>query len=342
MKKIILMCGLAATLFSCAKEKHSEPLVSADPVDVVLNIEADAFGAETKATPTTEPGSELENKIHSIEVYAFNNNEKLVGYKLVDYTSSESKENITISVVPGTSRFYALANNHRKFGIKGIDNLSTLLAKSDTLQSAWAIQASGIPMFGYTSNIGLSQSGSTHSIKLKRNLARIDVMKITNKTEDVLASNPIVVNEIWLSNIVGSYMVDGSYSGALWYTKIGGGNTPYTARAEFHRNVAQTLASGESYTTPLYLYAGPNTNTNVAPQTWAEAATYFNLRCTIVGNTYDFKFKLPALEANNAYKINEVRISGTGALIQANLTLSAADWTTNIIGDGGLVEFGKQ
>lgn len=342
MKKIILMCGLSATLFSCAKVKHPDSLVSADPVDVVLNIEADAFGGQTKATPTTEPGSELENKIHSIEVYAFNNNDKLVGYKLVDYASIESKENITISVVPGSLKFYALANNNRKFGIKGIDNLSTLLAKSDTLQYAWAANASGIPMFGKSGSAVFSQSGSELSIKLKRNLARVDILKITNKTEGVLASNPIVVQKIWLSNVVGSYMVDGSYSGAIWYTKIGGGNTPSTVAFDFQRSVSQTLASGESYTTPLYLYAGPNINTNEAPATWAEAATYFNLRCVIVGNTYDFKFKLPALEANNAYKINEVRISGTGALIQANLKLSAADWTINIIGDGGLVEFGKQ
>lgn len=332
MKKIIFMCGLAATLFSCAKVKHPEPLVSADPVDVVLNIEADAFGAETKATDT-EAGSAAENAIKTIEVFAFNEHGKLAGYQ-----QATSTANFKISVVPGTITFHALANQPT-VGISSVGEKSALLAKSANLAATYTVAASGVPMYGESAATAVTASGVTASITLTRNLSRLDVLKISNTTDGVLGVNPIQVKQIWLTNVVGSYKVNGLPVASLWYNKVG--SAIDAASSEYVRTLNQTLAKGASYSTAQHFYACPNSNIADAPATWAAAATYFNLSCEISGDLYNFNFKLPALAANNVYKINEVKVSGTGALAQATLTFTVGDWTTQIVGTTGVVEFGN-
>lgn len=342
MKKIIVMCSLVAALFSCAKEKHADPVDSTEFVEVMLNFESDEYGGQTKAV---EQATDAEKQIKSIEVFAYNEHSKLVGYQKATTTND-----FKIRVPVGSTVFYAVANAATTIGEDGALDLATLLSRTDVLRERYPVINVGSPMFGKSGSFLMNRSGLSASINLKRNLSRVDVQKITNATTGIFAKSPITITRIWLTNIVASYMLNGTtelsdgnkYVPTEWFSKVGlDFNGLYQDGVKsFTPNLV--LASGESYTTPHYFYACPNPYTNDAPTTtWAPAATYFNLRCQMLGTTYEFKFKLPELVANNVYQIQDVKICGTGALVEASLTFSVGDWIATVIGESGVVNFGE-
>ncbi len=393
MKKIFIPGIVAALcLAACTQNLNSEtPEINneANPElsqgEGILNVSVDLGGVMTKAQSTYNVVKDYEKQVNDIQILVFNNDNAgnnqqgaIQGYARITSSGSgeAQKSGNLIKVQAGKKRVYAVANC--KDDLSTIANIQQLEEWQIQLEDNSTTATEGFIMAGFTdknsNNADLVVSaGETAnvSISLNRFTSRIALVRVENDLASTYGD--LVIDQVFLSNVVGNQNISGSEAISAWYNPQGRVNeqTPNSAHiigssddmiatcpTLTYNGTALTVKKGspQVYTTenskhtPYMLYAYPNnTATDVTSYqsnfSGAKTRLILSARIKTDGANYTrfyYPVVIPALERNKSYDVS-VKISGFGVTdpqeviskgaIDATVTVS--DWVMGdaIVGD---------
>jgi len=165
----------------------------------------------TKGSPYTDEYS-FEKSINSVSYFVFNSSGLLEAYATCSSSSSFSQ---TIPV--GNKTFYAIVNiNPSKFA--GVSTLSAFEALETSFSD---MTYESFSMSGKVTKT-ITTGNNSVSIPVERYVSRIYVAEIRNSLEGNLSGEDIEIRNIYVTNVVGNCLIDGSFpSVPVWYNKFG-------------------------------------------------------------------------------------------------------------------------
>ncbi len=362
MKKIFIPGIVAALcLASCNQDlgdRTPEPNGSVIPElaqgEGLLNVNIDLCDIPTKAASTYNVVETYEKQVNSIQILVFNNDNAdnnqqgvIQGYTRIDSDgdSEAQKSGNLIKVQAGKKKVYAVANC--KDDLSAIANLQQLEEWKIQLEDNSTTASEGFIMAGFTDKNTAGgdlviTSGQTASaqISLSRFTSRIALVRVENNLSSTYGD--LVIDQIFLANVVGNQNLAGSEAASVWYNPQGRVNeeTPdqshiigsaegllATCPSLTYNGTALTVKKGapqiftadaSNHTTYL-LYSFPNSNGNNGDQYQANfsgAKTRLILSAKIKADgqnatRFYYPVVIPKLERNKSYDVS-VKISGFG------------------------------
>ena len=300
MKKTFLfMAAAVAMITACSKEADN---ASENGTIRKVNLVVDITGnQETKATGI-KGNEEDEEKINSLQVFVFNGD-------IVDgYVNAVSTNTLTIGCTAGPREIYALVN---------VPDLSTITSKTQLLAKVSSLGNSetNFEMIGHQEE-DIQDDNQKVTVRIDRFASRVKVKKITNAlTSPALQVQTFTVKSVHITNVVGDidYGMSDSYAITKWYNKmcLESSNNLGIITNDAMDNI---IEAGESYSTAHCFYAYPNNANFSSSTTWSARASMLVLKIQIGSTLYNYPIKLPALEANKSYEIEEIKITRPGNL----------------------------
>lgn len=238
MKRIFLFLigTVAAVLAGCNKTPGVGDVPAGKSAQLTITLTKSAV-----STKATEAGTENEGKINTVDVFVFNSTGDLDAYDQFDFSSTPysatNKPNLDCTTGSGKI-VYCLVNgewtkSHLASTISTEANLKALVFSLDKNCTSGATPAlSNFEMVGSNTK-DFTPGANTISVSVKRAVARVRLQKITRKfSSSALADGQLKIKDIYISNAVGAYGLDGTVkSGAdnTWYNKYAYDNTtPHT------------------------------------------------------------------------------------------------------------------
>lgn len=336
----------SSLLVACNKE-----YVKTDS-DVAERIQV-SVSTSTPFTKATTPDEVSESKIRTLEVLVFRKDGILDGYAK---SSSGTPNNVTVSCTKGIRDVYAVVNSDT--------DLSTISTKDDLLATSSYLKnnsrTNGFVMVGNIADESFTSSTSLN-VPVHRLASRVRVKKIMKSLESpALQAMEFKIIDIYLTNVVNkfnfgeTFVPDGAE--ALWYNRCTYLDENKTEKDEMtFRSVSSLGSAGvvDSYVDlnasySLYAYPNPIDNTE-SSTTWSARNTKWVLKCSLNGKVGYVHFKLPVLEPNKSYEVDNLiinhrptdnEIDDFEALnITAQVTVS--DWDLVKLGtsENGIVKF---
>ncbi len=388
MKKIFIP-GIVAVLClaSCNQElKDTTPEISGSAIpelaqgEGLLNVNVDLGGVTTKALSTYNVVETYEKQVNNIQILVFNNDNAgnnqqgaIQGYAKIESegVSGAPMSGNILKVQAGKKKVYAVANC--KDDLSSIANIQQLEAWQIQLEDNSTTVAEGFIMAGSTDKTAGGQdlvvsAGATSSvsISLSRFTSRIALVKVENELSNTYGD--LVIDQVFLSNVVGNQNIAGTEAVSVWYNPQGRVNEDTPSSAHIigsdegllatcptltYNGTALTVKKGspQVYTTenskhtPYMLYAYPNnTATDVTSYqssfSGAKTRLILSARIKTDGANYTrfyYPVVIPALERNKSYDVS-VKISGFGvtdpqeviAKGAIDATVTVSDW---VMGD---------
>ena len=232
MKKILFVIGAASmVLAACNKTPGAEnvPVGKSAQLTITLTKSAPSTKAETEA------GTDDESKINKIDIFVFNSTGDLDAYDQFNSYVPTDKPKVDCTTGPGKV-VYCIVNGE---WLKS-DLASTISTEADLKARVFSLNKNcsfsgetpsardNFEMVGYNTK-DFVPGANDISVSVKRAVARVRLQKITRKfSSSALADGELKVKDIYMSNVVGSYGLDGTVkSGAdnLWYNKYAYDNT---------------------------------------------------------------------------------------------------------------------
>ena len=296
---------------------------------------------ETKATGIKGDASD-EEKVNSLQVFIFNG-ETIDGYgKAADATS------VNIGCTVGSRDIYALVNAP---DLSSVGSRSALLGQISELGNS----LSNMEMIGSkTEDIKAGMAPVT--IGVDRFAARVVVRKVTNAlTSPALQKQEFILQSMHLNNVAGDidYGLSGNYTVGTWYNKMAlqtGSGGPGTM---IHDAIGSRISSGSSYDTDHFFYAYPNSAAFSSSTDWSPRATMLVLKIQIGSTLYNYPIRLPGLESNMSYEIDEIEITRPGNKddgkvggadeqepvqgMDGSFSISIRKWTTKTVTEGTII-----
>lgn len=288
----------AAVTTACRKEAAPESEnQQVQKVNLTVRV-ADSMG--TKATGIKGDAND-EEKVNSLQVFIFN------GESIDGYGSTVNATSIDIGCTAGRRDIYAVVN---------APDLSSLTSRSGLLGQVSALGASisNLEMIGSKTE-DLVAGMEPVTIGVDRFAARIVVKKVSNAlTSPALQKQEFIIQSMHLNNVAGDidYGLSGNHTVSTWYNKMTlhiGTESPSNM---IYDAIGSGLASGASYDTDHYFYAYPNNAAFSSSLTWAPRSTMLVLKIKIGSTLYNYPIRLPALENNKSYEIEEIKITRPG------------------------------
>ena len=287
MKKLFLFVGMALmALTGCNKNGTTPDIPIGKSAQLVLTLKKAMPG--TKAE--TEAGTEAENKINTIDLFVFNSTGDLDAYDQYAYPNDDgeygdpvgqgyNKPTLDCTTGPGKI-IYAIVNGPwaKSELAAGIGNVSALQAKvfelSQNMKSGTPVTLDNFQMIGNTTK-DFAPGPNTASVTVSRTVARVRLAKITRNFASSALTGELKVTKVYMSNVVGSYGLDGTTKNAasnIWWNKYAYDNTtphePYPGYIAFdtamnpwlYNDVEDyTIAQGASDSEHAYVfYVMPN------------------------------------------------------------------------------------
>lgn len=326
MKKIFILCSMAAAMFSCSKftqEHDGQTVELGGREEVTVSFDFDGLDDfTTKADVTVDESAKV-----SLEVFAFFDN-KLVAH--MPRTTSVSTAKLT--VVAANLKFCALVNQPA-LGTSGITTVESLRAKYQSYDE----KSANLPMYG-EADATVSSQASNVSITLKRNVSRIRVEKITDALSALYASYELQLDALYITNANGVYYLQSPTSVAAYSFKNAGQTITTTDNLYYVPFTSVKLKANPSTSASYSL----NRNFYLCPN--ASASTTKTQLCidfTFLDKQYKLAHTFSDLGANCKYDIKEIKLVGTGEEISVSMTLTVADWDNVTVGTSGIIELGK-
>lgn len=332
MNKYLLIFAAMAGLVSCSVA------TSPDQEPIVINVGVKSPNVHTKATMT---GSTGENRISSIQVFVFKQNQN--AYMLEAAAKAESSS-VEVTVTAGTKDVLVLVNEPVDYTSE--TDRSTILAKVSDLADN---TPSSMVMMGQAS-CNVSTAERTIEVPVNRLVSRVRLCKVTNKLQNGYAGKNIKLSRVFLTSVAAAvpYSPDAASSG--YYATEGiaseldlNGQGVSSAAVKtavnslIYKNVSSDIiADGASYSTPIPLYGYPNDGTGTK--------THLVVELEINGNYFTYPLELPPMERNCTCEVSELVVTAIGnpsdgddvlepgeddpiTFVQATFNITVEPWT---------------
>ncbi len=343
MKKLFLLltsAALIAAAASCNKvENPVEQSDEAEYTEVTFNVNVDGVDVQTRASTGAGDltGVESENKLTTVDIFVFENDmpEKIAAYKQYDINQIEAEGGMTMKLKTNVSyNVYAIANAN-------LENVADITTSRDLMSTVFPLSwdhenladGDGLQMMGSAGNPKtFTADDKSLTITVKRIAARVRLVKVTN---NLPADTDVIIKNVFLSNVAGTWSDDENFVCGMWYNKYGrtldiiqpsneGENVTYkfpfvnadNAECDNATFKSLTIAPTEvkieaagSYITPVSLYCYANNSTAVPAgfdnnyETWKAFAgqhTMLVVETQIGRETYYYPIDLnKRINANN-------------------------------------------
>lgn len=326
-KNLFLIAASLLAVVSCNKEM-TPSVKEGLPIEVTVSITGRS--ASTKAL-SAEPSNE--SKVNSLQIFVFDGDNR-EAYRSAD----PGVRNALVPATSGQREVWAIVNAP---SLESIQSLSALKAELSRLSDN---TISNFVMVGHDT-FTLTDSGSIEII-VARIVSRISINKVSTHFVDYRENYSVRLEGAYVINVASNsnYNVDGSPSADGWVNKLGHNDASYDALLYDAIN-NEVVDNAHAYETAHYFYAYPNSNSalseNEFPAQWSPRGSMLVLEVTMFTGPQDqtgthgyYPIRLPALERNKTYTIEEVIISRppsdkpyepieTG---DAQVSITVADW----------------
>lgn len=209
MKKIILLFCLAA-MAACSKEEL--PMnITPDGVSAEVSFSVRDSGPQTKSGGFTDVYS-FEKTVNTVSYFIFDDHGRLELAVTRENTSS-----FTERILVGEKTIYAIVNiDASKFS--GISTLSAF----ESLETSFSdMSRDAFSMSGKVTRT-ITEGQNSVVVPVERYVARIHVAEIRNSLSGNLEGEDIEIRNIYVTNVVGNCLVNGSFpSVPVWYNRFG-------------------------------------------------------------------------------------------------------------------------
>lgn len=300
MKKYLLIIAALAGLASCTDSVYPEQ----EPVVLSVGIKAPA--PHTKATIT---GSAGENRITSIQVFVFKQNQD--AYMLEAAAKAESTS-VEVKVTAGTKNVLVLVNEPRDYTAE--TNRNVILSMVSNLADN---TTSTMVMMGQVTS-QVSTAEHILEVPVSRLASRVRLCKLTNSLANGYAAKNVRLARVFLTGVAASapYSPDAASSG--FYATVGIGSAldldgqavgsasvKAAVNSLIYKSISsEVIADGASYTTPVPLYGYPNDG--------AVKKTHLVVELEIDGKYFTYPVELPPMERNCTCEISELVVTAIG------------------------------
>lgn len=275
MKKLFIFLSVAlAGLTACNKLNDAgSDVPSGKPAQLSISLKKSAI-----STKASEAGTANESKINTVDIFVFNSTGDLDAYDQYDFTANAYSESNkpTIGCTTGPGKIvYAVVNGQwtKEYLAAHIDTedaLKALVFELDKNIKSGALN--NFQMVGHNSK-DFTPGANVISVTVSRAVARVRLKKITRQFSSSAQNGELKVVDVYMSNAVGSYGLDGTVKCAadnIWWNKfaydanhVPTGYIAIDAAMDswLHKTPAtpQTIASDSSVETPDYVfYVMPN------------------------------------------------------------------------------------
>lgn len=302
IKTVFISAMVVLAAVSCSKE--ASPARAVKPVEVVVTV-ADGVTRATGVTDTQE------KRINSVQVFAFDRD---LGIR-EDYSSSSSSS-ITLKVIPGSKRFYILANCA---DMSGIMSESALLAKVSYLKDN---SLGAFEMITHEDRVVTATANTTIEAKVRRLVSKVSLDKVIVAFEnESLAGMDFRIKGIYLTSVASSTSYSLTAAPEKYFDGASDNGSQVNAlirETGLDINLSGGMSSSPvQHTTKHVFYAYPNSSTS---------HTRLVLDTTLDGIAQSYSFDLSNLESNKAYSA-EVKITRQNTeLSDVDITVTVTDW----------------
>ena len=330
-KRGLFMAFVAIASLACSKENPSEQVPEGTQMATLeVNV---SDGVATRATSVKD--SQIGTAAGDIQVLVFNSAGNLVGFG----ENAASSSNISISVLTGTVKCYAVVNSSED--LSSVSKESTLTSKVSYLKNN---SVTKMEMIGSASKT-IATGANSMSIPVKRFAAKVQIDKITPAfTAPAHKAQEFKLTGIYLVNVNGSCpytLTSTAGSTDYWYNKMkyvsGDCNALISDKLSSPVTLQASADAVTPYTTAHYLYCYPNpVTTDSSSSTWSNRYTRLVVETTLGGTTYYYPVNIPAPAANTLYQITNMQITGLGSdspdkLVEkgsVSVSITVTDWST--------------
>lgn len=288
----VILAACLSILAGCSKEGEPSPLTATVCIQP---------GAGTKAP---ESASEGENTIRDVQVFVYKADGALEGI----YRGENGTFDMTLT--GGEKEFVAFAGCPAFSG-------SVTQGKESLLSAASILADNSIGAFemcGSTRH-NLGASSTSVSISVKRMVAKVQVLKITNAFKiEAQRSKSLVIDAIYLTNVPGENDFRASIGSGyrIWHNKlqhVADSSDPLL----FDGGMSHPLPYGSSLNEAHCFYPYPNT---VAVKSysaeWCERQTRLVIEASYDGAKVYYPVDLEKVERNNVYTFTEITLTKPG------------------------------
>ena len=287
----LLAAVLAGILPACQKESPGNR-----PATVLVSIDSGSDG--TRTTTATDASESL---VNDLQVFVFDSGGDLDGY---GHTTSASE--LTVSTVAGTHEIWAVTN---------APDLSTVTTRNELLGTAITLAGQATGNFIHAGGTVEKLSGrTTLRIVPEHLVSRVTIRKITNRlAPEAVSSLPLVITDIYLTNVAGDGAIGGGQAPTSWYNPMGLRNELDRFLHDRVDATDGTIPLGGSYERDHRFYLMPNpTLEDSRSATWCARCTRLVIRAEIGGEAFFYPITLPAGGSNRSYDIAELVIGRIG------------------------------
>lgn len=287
----LLAAVLAGFLPACQKESPGNRAAT-----VLVSIDPGSDG--TRTTTATDASESL---VNDLQVFVFDSGGALDGY---GHTTSAGQ--LTVRTVTGTHEVWAVTN---------APDLSAVTSRNALLETAITLSGQATGDLIHAGGTVEELSGhTTVRIVPDHLVSRVTIRKITNRlAPEAVSSLPLVITDLYLTNVVGDGSLGGAQAPALWYNKMGLRNELDRFLHDRIDAADGTIALNGSYEREHRFYMMPNpTLTDSRSGTWCARCTRLVIRAEIGGEEYFYPVTLPAGGSNLSYDIAELVIGRIG------------------------------
>ena len=316
MKKLLFILFLFTGIIEISCTKNCTEKIMQNNDKGLLVIKLSDIG--TKVSNPYLESTNKEKEIHSVKLYIFDKDGKLESAP--DFHSFDNIAQVKIETFLGPKTIWALVNhnviNQPKIKtIKDLESIPFYLAENNHNAGIYV-------MIGKTScNIGVGENEC--NINVERIFSRIAVTKI--KVDNFPFEN-IKIKNIFLSNIVVNYSIDGKFP-LQWENKFGrsGGESSDIIDKDWHysyhpnftfKELDATISNYDPFVKglPALLYCYPNPTTNDTfgvSNNFTPRKTRLIITAIIDGETCYYPITFEKLEKNTTYTV-EVTLKSIG------------------------------
>lgn len=224
MKKLVLLFAVGTlALAGCQKNPSVVDVPSGKAAQLTVTLTKSA-----PSTKATDPGTPNEGKINKVDIFVFNSTGDLDAYDQFDSYDSENKPTVDCTTGPGKIVYCVINGEWSKStlasSIGNVDALKALvfsLNKNCSFSGETPSTLDNFEMVGSNTK-DFVPGGNTISVIVSRAVARVRLQKITRNFSSSALDGTLQVKDVYISNAVGSYGLDGTVkSGAdnTWYNK---------------------------------------------------------------------------------------------------------------------------
>ena len=321
------MAALAVAMTSCNKfiNEQLQP-ESGGTGTIFIDICRTAPDSDTKAVTTYTDVKDYEGNVNNVQVFVFDKTTGLIHY----YKDLGTGTSCSVSIPTGQKIVWAVVNGPV---LKSIKTVTELQDYALDLTANSTDESKGFVMSGYK-ELNLGTGNQTISIAVSRLVSRVALVGIKNSIPP--AYGALVIQKVFLANVVANQNIAGTASATKWYNQEGRADeatrnaahiidgTTYKASAESltYKNAgASSIANGSGIgslsASPYLFYTFPNSSTttgNGFNTTMAAQRSVLVIAATINGtlNYYPIVLDNAVLERNKTYTVG-VEITGFGS-----------------------------